>query len=255
MRALQHSLRRAKHALKMFIERPESEARRAHRQFEEFSALSDSRFAPTRKDMLFIGDEATAATTFDRHYVYHTAWAARVLAQTRPTRHTDLASLIDFCATVSAVLPIEHYELRPPDIELSNLSVGQADLTQLPFEDRSISSLSCMHVVEHVGLGRYGEPLAPTGDITAMRELARVLAPGGDLLFVVPVGRPRVVFNAHRVYSLSMIMDAFSDLELVEFVLIPDSALDGHLIPNADARMVEAQRFGCGCFWFHRSAK
>jgi len=47
-----------------------------------------------------------------------------------------------------------------------------------------------MNVVEHVGLGRYGEPLDPEGDIKAMRELRRVLAPGGSLLFVVPVGRP-----------------------------------------------------------------
>ena len=58
----------------------------------------------------------------------------------------------------SAFVPIEHYDYRPPDIRLDNLESGFADLLNLPFSDRSIASLSCMHVVEHVGLGRYGEP-------------------------------------------------------------------------------------------------
>jgi hypothetical protein len=58
-----------------------------------------------------------------------------------------------------------------------------------------------MHVIEHIGLGRYGEALDPDGDLKAIRELVRVLAAGGNLLVVVPVGRPRIQFNAHRIYD------------------------------------------------------
>ncbi len=46
---------------------------------------------------------------------------------------------------------------------------------------------SCMHTIEHIGLGRYGDPLDAVGDQTALSELQRVVAPGGSLLIVVPV--------------------------------------------------------------------
>ena len=79
-----------------------------------------------------------------------------------------------------------------------------------------------MHVVEHIGLGRYGDPLDATGDLKAMKELARVVAPGGTLLLVCPVGRPRVVFNAHRIYSVEQISASFPEFALAEFALISD---------------------------------
>lgn len=195
----------------------------------------------------------TPQTSFDRHYVYHTGWAARILSETRPARHVDISSSVYFVGLVSAFLPIEHYDYRPPDLRLTHIKTGFADLHDLPFADVSLASVSCMHVVEHVGLGRYGDPLDPEGDAKAMRELARVLAPGGRLLFVVPVGRPHICFNAHRVYSYDMILTAFSDLQLVEFKLVPDRESAGGLI-EATPELVAAQEYGCGCFLFQKPA-
>jgi len=125
-------------------------------------------------------------------------------------------------------------------------------LLALPFEDGSVASLSCMHVVEHVGLGRYGDPLDPDADLKAMRELARVLAPGGNLLFVVPVGQPRVMFNAHRIYSYEQVVDAFPNLVLERFTLIPELGSDG-LVSGASPEQVAMEHYRCGCFWFRRS--
>jgi hypothetical protein len=85
-----------------------------------------------------------------------------------------------------------------------------------------------------------------------MKELQRVISVGGQLLFVVPVGRPRVVFNAHRIYPYEHICEAFGDLILKEFALIPDSGSDGHLIRHADSGMVKRQKYACGCFHFVR---
>ena len=191
---------------------------------------------------------------FDRHYVYHPAWAARVLAELQPERHVDISSLLTFGVVASAFLPIEYYEYRPVAVELDSYAAGRADLTRLPFADESVASLSCMHVVEHVGLGRYGDELDPDADLQAMRELRRVLAPGGSLLFVVPVGRPRVQFNAHRIYAHEDVLDAFAGLELVEFALIPDDASQGGLIRHADPALVPKQAYACGCFWFQAPA-
>jgi len=223
------------------------------RDFATFRHLSetDHRFRLSwseRQPRLY---EKTTTTTFDHHYVLHTAWAARVIAKNNPKHHVDISSSLYFSALVSAFVPISFYDYRPADLRLSGLSCGKADLLDLPFEDSSVRSLSCMHVVEHVGLGRYGEPLNPTADLKAMSELKRVLAPGGSLLFVVPIGKPRIVFNAHRIYSQLQIADAFRDLRLRRFDLITDDSQEG-LLENASVEQADSQSYGCGCFWFQR---
>jgi hypothetical protein len=87
-----------------------------------------------------------------------------------------------------------------------------------------------------------------------MAQLRRVLAPGGDLLFVAPVGRPRVQFNAHRIYAFEQVTEAFAGLELVQFALVPDRANGSELIEAATREQADAQRYGCGCFWFRRAS-
>ncbi|MFZ2831633.1 MAG: DUF268 domain-containing protein, partial [Minisyncoccia bacterium] len=113
----------------------------------------------------------------------------------------------------------------------------------------SVESLSCMHTVEHVGLGRYGDTIDPEGDIKAASELSRVVSHGGALLFVVPLGKPRIQFNAHRVYSYDMVEDMFPAFDIKEFSLIPDNALEVGMIYNATKEMADKQVYGCGCFW------
>ncbi len=199
---------------------------------------------------LVILNEASETTDFDHHYIYHPAWAARILATTKPAKHIDIASTLAFCSMLSAFMPVEFYDIRPAHLTLSNLTIGKADLTKLPFANSSIQSLSCMHTVEHVGLGRYGDPLDPDGDLKAISELSRVLAPGGNLLFVVPVGKPKLVFNAHRIYGYDQILSYFSGLILREFALIPD---EGALRYDASKELADAQSYGCGCFWFTKA--
>jgi len=192
-------------------------------------------------------EDRTQETEFDAHYIYHPAWAARILAQTRPARHIDIAGSLSFATMVSAFLPVEFYDLRPARVALSNLESRAADLLNLPFPDSTVASLSCMHVVEHVGLGRYGDPLDPLGDIRAMAELTRVLASGGSLFFVVPVGRPRVCFNAHRIYDCAQIEAEFAALQVRQFCLVDD---EGRFTVDADRGYANSQEYGCGCWWF-----
>ena len=51
----------------------------------------------------------------------------------------------------------------------------QASLTQLPFPDASVGLMICFHVLEHI-----------PDDAAAMREMTRVLAPGGVAVIQVP---------------------------------------------------------------------
>lgn len=207
-------------------------------------ALRLADFHPQVKDK-------TVMTGFDRHYVYHTSWAARVVAETKPAKHIDISSSLYFSGLVSAFVPVEFYDYRPADLRLSNLESKHGDLMALPFADNSVASLSCMHTIEHVGLGRYGDPMDPEGDVKACKELARVLAPGGSLLFVTPVGHEaKIEWNAHRIYSYEAALALFPGLTLAEFSLIPNDGRNGGLIRNADPKLVEKESYGCGCFRF-----
>lgn len=233
-------------------QKKKSDIKRDFLKFREMTKQTKERFPLRFEDVRAIY-ENSATSSFDTHYVYHTAWAARVIARINPEKHIDISGILYFSVILSAFIPVEFYDFRPAPLKgLSNLTSGQADLSNLHFKTNSIESISCLHVNEHIGLGRYGDPIDPDGDIKAMKELMRVTAIGGNLIFAVPMGEPRIVFNAHRIYGYSQIMEIFKDFKLEEFMMIPDDAIHTGPIINAPEEFVDRQQYGCGCFWFKK---
>lgn len=218
------------------------------KDFLSFKEGGGARFKINFRDVYPCLLDKTIKTGFDRHYIYHTSWAARKVKEINPKKHIDISSSLYFTGIVSAFVPVEFYDYRPADLALSGLDCRQGDLLSLPFSDNSINSLSCMHVVEHVGLGRYGDEINPEADLLAIKELIRVMAPGGTLLFVVPIGKEAIIeFNAHRIYTYSMIREYFKEMDLVEFSLIPER--DGGMIYDASESDI-VDKYACGCFMF-----
>jgi SAM-dependent methyltransferase len=218
-------------------------------EFEQFSKGGDGRFALQWNDAIPYLNDKTTFTGFDAHYVYHPAWAARVVKKINPAVHIDISSTLHFCTQLSAFIPVRFYDYRPALLSLDNLSSEKADLTSLFFDSDSIESLSCMHTVEHIGLGRYGDPIDPSGDLKAIEELKRVVKPGGSLLFVVPVGQARIIFNAHRIYDARAIEKIFTGFRLEDFSLVTD---DSAFLQDVTLAEADRQKYGCGCFWFKK---
>ena len=102
-----------------------------------------------------------------------------------------------------------------------------------------------MHVIEHIGLGRYGDEIDPLGDICAIRELTRALKPRDRLLFVVPIGKPRVCFNAHRIYDPIDILKYFDEFRLEEFAVVTDN---GNFIRHSKPDDYQNQKYACGMY-------
>lgn len=119
----------------------------------------------------------------------------------------------------------------------------------MPFKDKSVNSLSCLHVAEHIGLGRYGDKLDPEGTRKVCGELSRVLAVNGNLYFSVPIGKQKTYFNTHRVHSPRTIIEYFKDLKLIELPGITDS---GRFIANIGIDILEKSNYACGLFWFRK---
>ncbi|MEN6568073.1 MAG: DUF268 domain-containing protein [Veillonellales bacterium] len=209
------------------------------------------RFEWNEQDLYPCLNDETVTTPFDFHYVYSTSWAARILKLCNPTIHHDISSSIFFVTIVSAFIPVKFFDYRPASITLSNLECGQADLLSLPFASDSISSLSCMHVVEHIGLGRYGDSVDYDGDLKAIAELKRVVALGGLLLFVVPLGGvPIIKYNAHRIYRFEQICEYFNGWSILNFSAVFDN---GMFLANCNPELVEKQNYVCGCFCLQKS--
>lgn len=181
------------------------------------------------------------------HYFHQDLWAARRIFATRPAMHVDIGSRIDgFAAHVLTFMPLTIVDIRPMESPVSGLTFVQGDATNLrAIPDSSVESLSSLHAIEHIGLGRYRDRIDADGWRKATRELTRVLAPGGRLYLSVPVGRERVEFNSHRVFAPATIIEAFAPLQLVSFNAVDDSdAL--HL--DADPAGYTHAHFSCGMF-------
>jgi hypothetical protein len=190
----------------------------------------------------------TPTTPYDPHYFHQAVWAVERIAARAPKEHVDVGSETTFVGMLSASVPVVFVDIRPFPIVLPRLRPLAGDLARgLPFDDGSIESLSCLHVAEHIGLGRYGDQLAPDGTRRACVELQRVLAKNGRLYFSVPVGRPRVCFNAHRIHTPEQIVQYFSSLALEEFSVVGD---DYQLMLDADLCDGATLDYGCGLFVF-----
>lgn len=172
---------------------------------------------------------------------------AQWILQAAPFRHVDVGSRLDgFVGSLSVFREIDVIDIRPQPVSLKNISFHQIDLMG-PLPDEWLSctdSLSCLHTIEHFGLGRYGDPLDADGHLKGLEQLKRLVKPGGMIYLSTPIGPERVEFNAHRVFAARTLAGWFSaGWKIERFALINDSDT---LIENVDWRGGEIDNhFGC----------
>lgn len=193
--------------------------------------------------------ERDSTNAVDPHYFYQAVWAGKLIAQQETRAHVDVASDCRMVGMLTCFTQVTFIDIRPLDVEIEGLATILGDIRFLPLTDGSVPSLSCLNVAEHVGLGRYGDPLDPYGTVRAAAELSRVLAPGGSLYFSLPVGRSRVQFNAHRIHTPQQILNYFADLELRGYSVVDDN---GRFIQRADPAAFEQARYALGLFWLRK---
>ena len=215
-------------------------------EVKRFRGLARGESVPWRETYPCLLDRLTK-TPFDPHYFYQGAWLARRLSVTKPQLHVDVGSSAMMLSVLSAGVPIVFLDYRPLAVQLPGLHCVGGSATRLAFHDNAVASLSSLHVIEHIGLGRYGDPLDPQGSKQAAGELARVLQPGGRLFLSVPVGRERVCFNAHRVHAPRTIQSYVPALRLESFSLVDDTGRFTEQVPLEAAARLE---YGCGLFEF-----
>jgi len=110
-----------------------------------------------------LGEHRKSAGGIDSHYFNQDILVAQQIFRKNPVRHVDVGSRLDgFVSHVASFRSVEVFDLRPLKVEIPNIIFRQADIMQLdPALEECCDSLSSLHVIEHLGLGRYGARSIP----------------------------------------------------------------------------------------------
>lgn len=192
------------------------------------------------------------------HYFHQDLLVASFIYEASPNRHVDIGSSVNgFVAHVASFRKIEMMDVR--DLEIighKNIVFYKADLMdQNKVQDNICDSISCLHAIEHFGLGRYGDQLDPLGHIKGFNNILRMLKTGGTLYISFPIGNETVTFfNAHRVFAQNDILnwiDPKFELDLIRFDYVDDN---GNLHLRHDLKQVIPNlTFGCGIYSFRKT--
>ncbi|MDQ5951824.1 MAG: hypothetical protein QG639_1105 [Patescibacteria group bacterium] len=196
-------------------------------------------------------DRYDEAGELPRHYFYQDIWAAMKVFNSKVKHHYDIGSRLDgFIAHCLPFCTVTMIDIRPLNYKIPNLSFIQTNGSNMDsIKSGSISSLSCLHAVEHFGLGRYSDPVDPEGYVKAIHEFQRVVKKGGTIYFGTPIGKQRLEFNAHRVFDPAYVVRLFDKCSLVDFAAVDD--LNNYL-PKANIKDFSKATYSCGLFQFKK---
>lgn len=190
-------------------------------------------------------------------YFWQDLLVARMIFEARPEKHVDVGSRVDgFVAHVASFREIEVFDVRPISARIPGVTFTQADLMQpVPGMARYCDSLSCLHALEHFGLGRYGDPVDPAGFARGFANMAALLKANGTFYLSLPVGIDRVEFNANRVVDPRTVVELAErhSLQVTSLTAVHPGARIEELTPDAaQLSRLAGQRYALGLFVFQK---
>ena len=187
-------------------------------------------------------------------YFWQDLFVAKRIINENPTRHIDVGSRVDgFIAHLACIRPVEVFDIRPLTAKIENVSFKHWDITNPDQEFIGVADcVSCLHTLEHIGLGRYGDPIDPDGWRKGLFSLASLVKSGGGLWLSVPIGVQRVEFNAHRVFAPKTINDEamLNHLRLTEFHYLEAERLKQSNSIDSDFDRLAKISYALGIFYF-----
>jgi len=207
------------------------------------------------RNYMILSDYEDEAGIAKGHYFHQDLLVANLIYEHKPRRHIDIGSRVDgFVAHVASFRELEVVDIRPlKKSEHHNIKFLQANLMENQ-NFGNADSVSCLHAIEHFGLGRYSDPIDIDGHIKAITNLVNLVSKGGRLYVSFPIGQNEEVhFNAHRIFKVDTILSFKSikdNMQLIRFDYIDDKG-DLHtnsLIENVDKKV----NYGCGIYTFEK---
>lgn len=126
-------------------------------------------------------------------------------------------------------------------VEYRKQSENVPDVTYIQPDELKGKKYDCILSIssyEHDGLGRYGDPLNPNGDLESMAEIKNNLIDGGLMYIAVPMGKDEIVWNAHRVYGKIRLPQLISGWDLIAKYGVTDKLWETTYTNNCPAQPV-----------------
>lgn len=211
--------------------------------------------APFKIEKLYpqLTDRFDTTGFFPLHYFYQDLYVAQRVFKNLSVKHVDIGSRVDgFVTHVASFREIEVIDIREIKGNIPNVSFLKADLMSENFNLHDYcDSVSCLHTIEHFGLGRYGDPVDVNGHLKGLKNITNMLKKNGILYLSTVIGPQRIEFDAHRVFSVKYL------IELIEenFIIENFSFIDDKNKLNISAELSEKNiqnnfncSYGCGIF-------
>jgi SAM-dependent methyltransferase len=217
-------------------------------------AKQSGRGFPFGKFYPCIEDKDEKSGTASGHYFHQDLLVANKIFINKPGKHVDIGSRIDgFVAHVASFREIEVFDIRELTAVIPNVNFRRLDITDRDFIlSDYCDSVSCLHALEHFGLGRYGDRMDYNGHLLGWENIYKMLKKGGKCYFSVPIGKQRIEFNAHRVFSVEYLVNVMIGsrykIDSFSYVndkgdLVRDATLDEGSVKNS-----VSLNYGCGIF-------
>lgn len=224
------------------------------KNYKEYRSLADDNCFKIGKLYPCLHDREDSCGNFESYYFSQDLYVAQQIFKNNPRKHVDVGSRVDgFVSNVASFRSIDVVDIRAFNGSIENITFHKIDFMRpLILHYQSFcDSLSCLHALEHFGLGRYGDPVCVNGHLEGFKNLTMVLEPGGTLYLSVPVGPQRVEFDAHRVFSIKYLIELFSDhFEIQNFALVNDAGefKQSVMLTPEIVSSNAGCNFGCGIF-------
>jgi len=197
-----------------------------------------------------LDDKYKQGGTATGHYFHQDLIVAQKIYKANPTSHIDIGSKVDsFIAHLITFRKVTIIDIRELKSNIENINFLQANMINMK-EDlyESCSSLSCLHALEHFGLGRYRDPIDIDGHLKGFENMYNILKPDGIFYFSVPIGKQRIEFNAHRVFSVTYILHMYSNkFEILDFSYVDDKGDLHQHIELTEEFINKSNKFNYSC--------
>jgi len=203
-----------------------------------------------------LNDKYDNAGKLDRHYFFQDIYVSRKIFESNPINHIDVGSRIDgFIAQLSIFRKLTIIDIRPMEVNIPNVEFIQGNICNNEFNITNAESVSCLHTLEHIGLGRYNDPLGTELWKIALNNIWSLVKPEGVLYLSVPIGKQKIMFNAHRVYNTTTIINELNNAKLIEFAYIGDTTplQNGPTDTEEIYRLTRDFNYGLGIFIFKKN--
>ena len=200
-----------------------------------------------------LGEDKKKSGRITNHYFYQDLLVASYIFKNKPTKHIDIGSRIDgFVANVASFRKIEVFDLRINKLNFKNIKFRTLNLNKINKKLYNYTdSISCLHTIEHFGLGRYGDKIDPDSYKKGFNNLIKMLKPNGLLYISFPISdKNATFFNLERRFNPKDILGWTKELVLLNFDYIDDKQrlnLNINLL-NFKKNIVN----GCGIYVFKK---